>query len=47
VLALGVDTYSGGLVIRNSEDVTGERTIHSGEIHHVRLAGRAATSVGV
>jgi BirA family biotin operon repressor/biotin-[acetyl-CoA-carboxylase] ligase len=36
VRALGVDAVSGGLVVE------GERIVHSGEIHHVRLAEPAA-----
>ena len=45
VLGLGVDVNSGGLVICDPEDAADQRTIHVGEIHHVRLgSGRAVTA---
>ena len=58
VLGLGVDVASGGLIIgglerlhwpalRDPNDATGERTIHIGEIHHVRLASGIAVTAGV
>ena len=47
VLALGVDRWTGGLVLRDLDDPTGERTIHSAEIHHVRLAGRTPIAARV
>lgn len=36
--ALGVDARSGALVVADDDAPGGERLVHSGEIHHVRLA---------
>lgn len=38
VLALGVDSVSGGLVVEDTAAPNGERTVHAGEVVHVRLA---------
>ena len=42
VLALGVDVRSGGLVIADSDAPDGERTVLSGEIHHLRVVADGA-----
>ena len=44
VRALGVDVRSGGLVIEDSGVPSGERTILSGEIHHLRVTANSAAS---
>lgn len=42
VRALGVDPASGGLVVSDPSAPGGERTIHSGEIRHLRLSSGPA-----
>jgi BirA family transcriptional regulator, biotin operon repressor / biotin---[acetyl-CoA-carboxylase] ligase len=42
VRALGVDARSGGLVIEDPATAAGERTVLSGEIHHLRVAAQGA-----
>ncbi len=43
VWALGVDAASGGLIVADPDAPGGERTILTGEIVHLHLAGEAAT----
>ncbi len=45
VRALGVDPVSGGLIVEDPASPTGQRTVHVGEITHVRFAQPVAGGV--
>ena len=47
VRAVGVDAATGGLVVERPDAPGEERIVHSGEIHHVRLAEPDSAPVGV